>query len=279
MSSGPSLLIRFYANGGTGLGYKAFYSFVIGHPLDKSVQPITDCGGYVENLGGTITMLDMVGEGVKTYDCVWLIRPPKNFLHMKTHMYLKVITFADMGECRRVIPAFLPSSIGRRQSVYVVEDKIQAREADKRVLVCTLFSIIVENRKQCLRTNVGRNARLGLIILLVFAFVSAGNTELVVKQGPTSALLPLEILRHPASQVQPPRHREHVAPVTSGFHVSLRGTFGSSSHLAIAYAAFSYMGERNLRESSSRSIRHCLSSDHSQTVSRDRTFFAAITDA
>ncbi|XP_017760351.1 PREDICTED: uncharacterized protein LOC108550935 isoform X1 [Eufriesea mexicana] len=165
MSSGPSLLIRFYANGGTGLGYKAFYSFVIGHPLDKTVKPITDCGGYVENLGGAITMIDMVGEGVKTYDCVWLIRPPKNFLHMKTHMYLKVVTFEDM----------------------------------------------------------------------------AGNTELVVKQGPTSALLPLEILRHPASQVQPPRHREHLAPVTSGFHVSLRGTFGPSSHLAISYAAFSYM--------------------------------------
>lgn len=102
MSSGPSLLIRFYANGGTGLGYKAFYSFVIGHSLDKSVKPITDCGGYVENLGGAITMMDMVGEGVKTYDCVWLIRPPKNFLHLKTHMYLKVITFADMGE--RAIP-------------------------------------------------------------------------------------------------------------------------------------------------------------------------------
>lgn len=99
MSSGPSLLIRFYANGGTGLGYKAFYSFVVGHAFDKSVQPITDCGGYVENLGGAITMMDMVGEGVKTYDCVWLIRPPKNFLHMKTHMYLKVVAFADMGEC------------------------------------------------------------------------------------------------------------------------------------------------------------------------------------
>lgn len=98
MSSGPSLLIRFYANGGTGLGYKAFYSFVIGHSLDKSVKPITDCGGYVENLGGAITMMDMVGEGVKTYDCVWLIRPTKNFLHLKTHMYLKVTTFADMGE-------------------------------------------------------------------------------------------------------------------------------------------------------------------------------------
>ncbi|XP_033342685.2 CUB and LDLa domain isoform X1 [Megalopta genalis] len=165
VSSGPSLLIRFYANGGTGLGYKAFYSFVIGNAFDKSVQPITDCGGYVENLGGAITMMDMVGEGVKTYDCVWLIRPPKNFLHAKTHMYLKVVAFADM----------------------------------------------------------------------------AGNTELVVRQGPTSALMPLETLRHPASQVQPIRYREHIAPVASGFHVSLRGTFGSPSHLAIAYAAFSYM--------------------------------------
>ncbi|XP_031783637.1 uncharacterized protein LOC100679837 isoform X2 [Nasonia vitripennis] len=165
VSTGPSLLIRFYANGGTGLGYKAFYSFVPVHLYDKHSHPITDCGGYVENLGGTITMMDMVGEGVKTYDCVWLIRPPKSFLHMKTHMYLKVITFAEM----------------------------------------------------------------------------AGNTELIIKQGPTSALMPLEVLRHPVSQLQPPRLREQLAPVTSGFHVSLRGSFGPNSRLAIAYAAFSYM--------------------------------------
>ncbi|XP_046586287.1 uncharacterized protein LOC107219690 isoform X1 [Neodiprion lecontei] len=170
VSSGPSLLIRFYANGGTGLGYKAFYSFVIGHLYDKSIQPITDCGGYVENLGGAITMMDMVNQGAKTYDCVWLIRPPKNFLHMKTHMYLKVVTFADM----------------------------------------------------------------------------AGTTELTIKQGPTSALSPLEILRHPASQLQPPRLREHIAPVASGFHVSLRGTFGPTSRLAIAYSAFSYTGKNKL---------------------------------
>lgn len=98
VSTGPSLLIRFYANGGTGLGYKAFYSFVIFDLYDKYSHPITDCGGYVENLGGAITMMDMVGDGVKTFDCVWLIRPPKNFLHMKTHIYLKVITFAEMGE-------------------------------------------------------------------------------------------------------------------------------------------------------------------------------------
>ncbi|XP_029676589.1 uncharacterized protein LOC115243600 [Formica exsecta] len=165
VSSGPSLLVRFYANGGTGLGYKAFYSFVIGHTYDKSIQPITDCGGYVENLGGAITMMNMVGQGVKIYDCVWLIRPPKNFLHMKTHMYLKVVAFADM----------------------------------------------------------------------------AGNTELIIKEGPTSALMSLEVIRHPSSQLQSFRHREHITPVTSGFHVSLRGTFGPNSHLAIAYAAFSYI--------------------------------------
>ncbi|XP_043463794.1 serine-rich adhesin for platelets isoform X2 [Leptopilina heterotoma] len=164
VSSGPSLLIRFYANGGTGLGYKAFYSFVLGHLYDKSVQPITDCGGYVENLGGAITMMDMVDDGVKIYDCVWLIRPPKTFLQMKTHVYLKIITFDDM----------------------------------------------------------------------------AGSTELIIKQGPTSALLPLEILRHPASKLQPRRLKEHIAPITSGFHVSLRGTFGPTSHLAMAYTTFSY---------------------------------------
>lgn len=227
MSSGPSLLIRFYANGGTGLGYKAFYSFVIGHPLDKSVKPITDCGGYVENLGGAITMIDMVGEGVKTYDCVWLIRPPKSFLHMKTHMYLKVVTFEDMGEPEEFRFPFLAFT-------------------SKLIRRC----------------------------------FTAGNTELVVRQGPTSALLPLEILRHPASQLQPPRHREHVAPVTSGFHVSLRGTFGPSSHLAISYAAFSYMGERFERvskrpvtiRSSSRYIR-------SQIASRARIFSVATIDA
>ncbi|XP_011502025.1 PREDICTED: uncharacterized protein LOC105365530 [Ceratosolen solmsi marchali] len=165
VSTGTSLLIRFYANGGTGLGYKAFYSFIVGQEYEARTHPTTDCGGYVENLGGAITMMDMVGEGVKTYDCVWLIRPPKNFIHMKTHMYLKVITFAEM----------------------------------------------------------------------------AGTTELIIKQGPTSALIPLEILRHPVSRLRPPKLKEHIAPVASGFHVSLRGSFGPNSRLAIAYAAFSYM--------------------------------------
>ncbi|KAH0956145.1 hypothetical protein HN011_001667 [Eciton burchellii] len=162
LTSGPSLLIKFYANGGTGLGYKAFYSFVISHEYES--LPITDCGGYVGNLGGTITMMNMVGQGVKTYDCVWLIRPPKNFLHTKRHMYLKIVSFADI----------------------------------------------------------------------------AGNADLIIKQDSTSALISLEVVQHPADHLQPLRYREHITPITSGFYVSLRGTFGPNSHLAIAYAAFSY---------------------------------------
>lgn len=78
---------------------------------------------------------------------------------------------------------------------------------------------------------------------IVLLFIPAGNTELTIRQGPTSDLMPLEVLRHPANQLQPPRIREHVAPITSGFHVSLRGTFGSTSRLAISYAAFGYQGE------------------------------------
>ena len=58
----------------------------------------TDCGGNVENMGGAITMMNMVETGAKTYDCVWLIRPPKNYLHLRTHLYLKVATFRDMGK-------------------------------------------------------------------------------------------------------------------------------------------------------------------------------------
>ena len=73
-------------------------------------------------------------------------------------------------------------------------------------------------------------------------YLSAGNTELIIKKGPTSALTSLEVIRHPTNQ-QSLIHREHIAPIINGFHVSLRGTFNPSSHLAIAYAAFSYMGK------------------------------------
>ncbi|XP_075221183.1 CUB and LDLa domain isoform X2 [Lycorma delicatula] len=173
LSTGSSVLIRFYANGGSGIGYKAVYSFITGSFEEKSIKPITDCGGYVGNLGGAITMMNMVerskGETIKSYDCVWLIRPPGNFYHLKTHLYLKVETFLDM----------------------------------------------------------------------------AGNTELIVRQGQTSEGPLLETVRHPMAQFagsRPRTHiREHVIPLSTGYYVSLRGTFNVASRLAIVYSAFTYM--------------------------------------
>lgn len=41
LTTGPTLTIRFYANGGTGLGYKAIYSFVSRNLKDEILKPIT----------------------------------------------------------------------------------------------------------------------------------------------------------------------------------------------------------------------------------------------
>lgn len=42
--------------------------------------------------------------------------------------------------------------------------------------------------------------------------------------------------------------KEHIAPVANGFHVSLRGTFGATSRVAIAYTTFGYIGNLLLHE-------------------------------
>lgn len=51
----------------------------------------------MDNLGGAITMMNMVKEISKSYDCFWIIKPPKVFMHQHTHLYLKVIEFSDFG--------------------------------------------------------------------------------------------------------------------------------------------------------------------------------------
>ncbi|XP_068897152.1 uncharacterized protein Culd, partial [Tenebrio molitor] len=96
-SSGSALMIRFYANGATNLGFKAYYSFLLGQASDVQRAPDIDCGGHVNNLGGAITMMDMVQEGMKSFDCIWLIKPPETYLHMKTHLYVKVVKFAGFA--------------------------------------------------------------------------------------------------------------------------------------------------------------------------------------
>jgi len=119
ISTGPSMLIRFYANGGTGLGFKATFSFISSGNLQRSsvrevknypalasdasknpmVRPNTDCGGIVDNPGGAITMMQMSQEGfLNFYDCIWIIKPPRNYFHLKTHLYIKITQFSEFGK-------------------------------------------------------------------------------------------------------------------------------------------------------------------------------------
>ncbi|XP_065341759.1 uncharacterized protein LOC135940691 isoform X2 [Cloeon dipterum] len=100
ISSGPSLIIRFYANGGFGLGFKAVYTFLTNEEANKNQlkQPDTDCGGFVENPGGAITMMHMTEEGsLKNFDCIWVVKPPRNYFNLKSHLYVKITQFSDFG--------------------------------------------------------------------------------------------------------------------------------------------------------------------------------------
>ncbi|XP_053676710.1 uncharacterized protein LOC128726892 [Anopheles nili] len=163
-SSGPSMIIRFYANGGSALGYRALVSFVhVTSAADVSLHPNTNCGGVVENIGGAITMMKMLTNANESrmYDCVWLIKPPNTYAHLKTHLSLKVDTFEKLGA----------------QSVMTI---IQGTTSDGTVL-------------------------------------SVAKSD--------SAL---------------PR-KDLVVPLTSGFYVHLRASFGYLSRMALVYTGFSYL--------------------------------------
>ncbi|CAG9831123.1 unnamed protein product [Diabrotica balteata] len=97
ISNGPSLVVRFYANGASHLGFKASYSFILGNIEDSAFKPHIGCGGNVNNLGGGITMMNMVTEGTTLFDCVWIVKPPESLRHRKTHLYVKVATFLDFA--------------------------------------------------------------------------------------------------------------------------------------------------------------------------------------
>lgn len=97
LNAGPSLTIRFYANGGTNLGFKAIYHYFIGDVDNSKIIPSVDCGGYVSNLGGVITMMNMISNSTKLYDCFWILKPPDSYFHQKTHLYLKVAQFSNLG--------------------------------------------------------------------------------------------------------------------------------------------------------------------------------------
>lgn len=95
-------MIQFYANGVSDLGYKATVSFLtMEQSLDPKLKIRNGCGGLVESVGGAITMMNMLNTAENEsepliYDCIWIIRPPLGYMHLKTHISLKVETFEKM---------------------------------------------------------------------------------------------------------------------------------------------------------------------------------------
>lgn len=157
-------MVRFYANGAYNFGYKAQYSFILGALNTNLLKSDINCGGKVNNLGGGITMMDMVKEGSKQFDCVWLIKPPETYFHLKTHLYVKVVNFNEF----------------------------------------------------------------------------AGSTELTIRQGSTSNGPVVENLKLSPAHIHISKEREHIAPTSDGFYISLKGVFGPESRLTVVYAAFNY---------------------------------------
>ncbi|XP_042229714.1 uncharacterized protein LOC121871453 [Homarus americanus] len=96
VSSGRQITIRFSGNGETARGFNLQYSFIDAKSVE--VYPaITDCGGFVTNFGGTITMMNMAKEdsNFTMYDCVWIVQPPQNYA-FKSHLSIRVVQFDDM---------------------------------------------------------------------------------------------------------------------------------------------------------------------------------------
>lgn len=65
----------------------------------------SDCGGFVENKGGAITMMHMVEEFEPDvlFDCIWLFRTSQRYNHFKSqHLYMKVIKLNNLGKQIRI---------------------------------------------------------------------------------------------------------------------------------------------------------------------------------
>lgn len=104
VTPGPGLIVRFYAGGGSSQGYKALYSF---HDvLENYTLPYTSCGGLVEDIGGAITMMDMVeNDNNVQYDCVWIVKSLT--VYYKSHLFLEVADFTKMGKFNSLLISHL----------------------------------------------------------------------------------------------------------------------------------------------------------------------------
>lgn len=94
------MVIRFSAKGDTGLGYRGQIRYLTQADRNKTVDRSTQCGGLVESFGGAITMMNMVGNNSdkQYFDCIWVIKPPNSYMHLKMHLLLRIDSFDKMGE-------------------------------------------------------------------------------------------------------------------------------------------------------------------------------------
>lgn len=202
VSTGPVMVIKFIANGGSNLGFKALYSFSFDSSyITTALLPATgmqsvtsilkkaclhnflqDCGGLADNLGGAITMIEIAEENTKFYDCVWIVQPQQTYANWKTHIYLSVASFSNFGT-----------------------------------------TITFDN----------------LLIFDCCVLTVAENTILSIHEGITSLEEPVEVIKQTSENVT---GRQHVVPLSKGFYISLKGGFRPQSKLVIVYSAFSYKG-------------------------------------
>ena len=102
-------MVRFYANGGSDVGYRANVSYInLEQSKDPELRARIGCGGLVESVGGAITMMNMINPNDNdtnvevTFDCIWIVRPPQGYRHMKTHISLKVEAFEKMASMSEI---------------------------------------------------------------------------------------------------------------------------------------------------------------------------------
>lgn len=145
ISSGATVNIKFNANGGQDLGYRAKISFITNDEAnnpDNKAQ--TNCGGLVETIGGAITMMNMLRkESNETtqilFDCIWIIRPPKAYQQVKTHLSIQVQKF-DQMETDSEISIYQGTTSDKQMLDLVRSSSLGYSSVPSRMLVVPLVS-------------------------------------------------------------------------------------------------------------------------------------------
>lgn len=164
-------MIRFCANSGSDVGYKAKASFLtIEQSKSFELKARIGCGGLVESVGGAITMMKMVTPNVNDtdtealFDCIWLIRPAQGYMHQKTHISLKVETFEKMASKSEI--TILQGTTSNRPVLETIESSSVGSVSSRNLIVPITSGFYVR-----LRGKFGVESRLA-IVYTAFSYAS-----------------------------------------------------------------------------------------------------------